>query len=372
MVSRKHGWWSASILVVIATLLLAACAPAAAPAPAPAAPAANAPAAPTAAGAPAANAPAANAPAASGKVLKVGLVHPSPITDSWSGLAYAALQRVQKDLGAQIANVQVAEPAGYEKAFSDFGSQGYDIVIAHGYQYNDAAAKVAPQFPKTYYVVVNGSSVGPNLTGIDTIPGYVEVMYAIGMVAGKVSKTHKCTAFSLEMPATKLPMVAFQKGFETVPGNSCSLVILNDQNDVGAAKEAALQAMSNGADIITANANLAGSGVWQAVAAQGGDKVFAVGTVGDVNSQAPKNMLLSATQDLPYSIFNVVKAIANGTIKPGSSASLRLENPGDELAYPIAWNDGIDPKVLTPALKAEIQDNLNKIKSGELKVPQIQ
>ena len=129
------------------------------------------------------------------------------------------------------------------------------------------------------------------------------------MVAGKISKTHKCAEFTLEMPATKLPLLGFQKGFESVPGNTCSIVTLNDQNDVGAAKEAALQAMSSGADILTANANLAGTGVWQAVAAQGGDKVFAVGTVGDVNSQAPKNMLLSAAQDVPFSIFNAVKAI---------------------------------------------------------------
>ena len=97
--------------------------------------------------------------------------------------------------------------------------------------------------------------------------------------------------------------------------------------------------------------------------------MFAVGTVGDVNSQAPKNMLFSATQDAPTSIFNVVKAIKEGTIKPGSSSALRLENPGDELAYPIAYNSGIDPTVFTPELKAEFEGMLKKIKSGEIKVP---
>jgi basic membrane protein A and related proteins len=353
----KRILWALISLVVLASLLGACVAAPAAPAPA-AAPAAAA-----------TNAPAAAAPA---KPFKVGLVHPSPITDSWSGLAWAGLKQAEKDLGAQIANVQVAEPAGYEKAFSDFGAQGYDVVIGHGYQYNDAAAKVAPQFPNTYYVVVNGSAVGPNLTGINTIPGYVEMMYAIGMAAGKMSKTHQCAAFTLELPATKLPMLGFTKGFESVQGNKCSLVTLNDQNDVGAAKEATLQAMSNGADIITANANLAGSGVWQAVAAQGGDKVFAVGTVGDVNSQAPKNMLLSAAQDVPTSIFNAVKAIKTKTIKPGSAIELKLENPGDDAAYPIVWNPDISSSVMTPAVKAEIQANIDKIKSGALKVPAVQ
>ncbi len=365
MVLRKHNWLFASVFLVILSLLMAACVPAPAAAPA------GAPAATTA---PAAAAPVAAAPttaAAAGKPFKVGLIHPSPITDSWSGLAYAALKRIEKEMGAQIAEVQVGEPAGHEKAFADFGSQGYDVVIAHGYEYNDAAAKVAPQFPKTYFVVVNGSSVGPNLTGINTIPGYVQTMYAIGMAAGKLSKTHKCAAFTLELPATRLPMVGFQKGFESVPGNTCSLVTLNSGNDVGAAKEAALQAMQGGADIITANADLAGSGVWQAVAAQGADKVFAVGTVGDVNDQAPKNMLLSAAQDVPTSIFETVKAIHDGTLKPGSSAELRLDR-GDDAAYPLVWNPAIDPKVVTPEFKAAVQDNINKIKSGDIKVPGVE
>ena len=340
------------VVIVAASLALAACA-----APAPAAPAAtSAPAATT-------------APAA--KAFKVGLVHPSPITDSWSGLAYAAQQRAEKELGAQIANVQVGEPAGYEKAFSDFGSQGYDVVIGHGYQYDDAAAKVAPQFPNTYYVIVNGSSVGPNLTGINTIPGYNQMTYAAGMVAGKMSKTHKCAAFALELPATKEPMQSFVAGFETVAGNKCSLVVLNDQNDVGAAKEAALQAMAGGADILTANANLAGSGVWQAVAEKGADKVFAVGTVSDVNSQAPKNMLFSLAQDVPTSIFTAVKSIKEKTIKPGSAVILRLDN-GDEAAYPIVFNPDLDPAVMTAALKAELQANIDQIKSGALKVPGVQ
>jgi len=343
------------VVIVAASLALAACA-----APAPAAPAA-----PAATSAPAAT----TAPAA--KAFKVGLVHPSPITDSWSGLAYAAQQRAEKELGAEIANVQVGEPAGYEKAFSDFGSQGYDVVIGHGYQYDDAAAKVAPQFPNTYYVIVNGSSVGPNLTGINTIPGYIQTMYAAGMVAGKISKTHKCAAFTLELPATKLPNEGFIAGFESVPGNKCSLVTLNDQNDVGAAKEAALQAMAGGADILSANANLAGSGVWQAVAEQGGDKVFAVGTVGDVNSQAPKNMLFSLTQDVPTSIFTALKSIKEKTIKPGSAISLRLDN-GDAAAYPIVFNPDIDPAVLTAAMKAELQANMDQIASGAIKVPGVQ
>lgn len=353
MTSPTRRFSIALLLVVVASLVLSACAPAAAPT-------ASAP-----------TAVSTTASAAEAKPLRIGLVHPSPITDSWSGLAWTGLKKAEAELGAEITNVQVGEPAGFEKAFSDFGAQGYDIVVGHGFQYNDAAAKVASQFPNTYFVIMNGSSTAQNLTGINTIPGFVQTMYVLGMAAGKISKTKQCAAFTLEMPATKLPNQGFVAGFESITGNKCSLVTLTDQNDVGAAKEAALQAMNNGADILTANANLAGSGVWQAVKDAGADKVFAVGAVADVNDQAPNNMLLSAAQDVPTSIFNAIKAIRDGTIERGSGIELRYENPGDEAAYPLVWNPNVSASVMTPELRAEIESNLKKIQTGELKVPEL-
>ena len=41
------------------------------------------------------------------------------------------------------ANVEVGDPAGYEKAFSDFASQGYTLVIGHGFQFGEPATATA-------------------------------------------------------------------------------------------------------------------------------------------------------------------------------------------------------------------------------------
>ena len=223
----KSRLWSVLVLVIGLALVLSACT-----AVAPAAPAAqeSGPAAPAA--------------------LKVGLIHPSPITDAWSGVAYAALERMQKELGAEIANVEVADPAGYEKAFSDFASQGYNLVIGHGFQYQDAAAKVSPDFPATFFTTVGGNKSTANFAPIDLVPGYKQALYATGVMAGQLSKTKKAAGFTLELPATKVPLEGFQAGFESIPGNEFSMIILKDGNDVGAGKEAALQAMASGADIL--------------------------------------------------------------------------------------------------------------------------
>lgn len=88
MAPRNPRFAITVFIVIIAALTLSACAPAA---PAPAA-------APT------------SAPAAAAQPFKIGLVHPSPITDSWSGFAWAGLKRAESELGAQIAKPCATSP----------------------------------------------------------------------------------------------------------------------------------------------------------------------------------------------------------------------------------------------------------------------
>lgn len=309
-------------------------------------------------------APAENAPAA----FKVGLVHPSPVTDAWSGQAYAAIERMRDELGAEIANVEVGDPAGYEKAFSDFASQGYTLVIGHGFQYQDAAEKVSRDFPNTYFTTVGGFKSTANYAPIDLVPGYMQALYAMGVMAAQVSKTGQAAGFTLENPATKLPLEGFRQGFESIPGHTFSMIVLRDGNDVGAGKEAALQAIANGADILIANANLAGDGVLQAVAEQGGDRVFAIGTIGNQNSKAPQNVLASALLNIPQALFAVAKSAKEGTFEGGH---VRAFTVNDEGVYQFVYNEEL-ADIVTPELRALVDETIAKLKAGEItvKMPQ--
>jgi basic membrane lipoprotein Med (substrate-binding protein (PBP1-ABC) superfamily) len=313
------------------------------------------------------NAPAAapaesDAPATA--AFKVGLVHPSPVTDAWSGQAYAAIERMRDELGAEIANVEVGDPAGYEKAFSDFASQGYTLVIGHGFQYQDAAEKVSPDFPDTYFTTVGGAKTTANYAPIDLVPGYMQALYAMGVMAAQVSETGQAAGFTLENPATKLPLEGFRQGFESVPGHTFSMIVLRDGNDVGAGKEAALQAMAGGADILIANANLAGDGVLQAVAEQGGDSVFAVGTIGDQNSKAPQNILASAPLNIPQALFAVAQAAKDGTFE---GSQVRAFTVNDEGVYQFVYNEEL-ASIVTPELQALVDETIAKLKAGEITV----
>src|SRR5688500_18998178 len=99
--------------------------------------------------------------------FKVALLTPGPISDqSWNGGAYQGLLRIRDSLGASISHIQTKTPAEFEEQFRQYGSQGYDLVFGHGFEFQDAAKRVGPDHPRTIFVVTSASSVGENIAGI--------------------------------------------------------------------------------------------------------------------------------------------------------------------------------------------------------------
>src|SRR3954462_6547837 len=86
--------------------------------------------------------------------FKVALLTPGPISDqSWNGGAYQGLLRIRDSLHASISHIQTATPADFEENFRQYGSQGYRLVFGHGFEFQDAAKRVGPDYPQTVYVV---------------------------------------------------------------------------------------------------------------------------------------------------------------------------------------------------------------------------
>src|SRR4051812_37076133 len=98
--------------------------------------------------------------------FKVALLTPGAISDqSWNGGAYQGLLRIRDSLGAQISHIQTKTPAEFEEQFRQYGAQGYDLVLGHGFEFQDAAKRVGPDFPRTIFVTTSGSTSGRNVAG---------------------------------------------------------------------------------------------------------------------------------------------------------------------------------------------------------------
>ena len=88
--------------------------------------------------------------ARSDTAFKVALLTPGPISDqSWNAGAYRGLLRIRDSLGAQVSHIQTKTPAEFEENFRQYGAAGYNLVFGHGFEFQDAAKRVAPEFPRT-------------------------------------------------------------------------------------------------------------------------------------------------------------------------------------------------------------------------------
>lgn len=248
--------------------------------------------------------------------FKVALLTPGPISDqSWNAGAYEGLVHIRDSLGAEISHIQTRTPADFEENFRQYGVQGYRLVFGHGYEFQDAARRVAPEFPKTIYVTTSGTATGPNLASMAF--GFADASYLAGMLAASVSSTGKLGAIGgTELPPVVESFRAFEQGARAVnPQVKVITSYIGNWDDVSAGKEQALAQLSRGVDVIFQNADAAGLGVFQAAKERA--NTFVIGSNSNQNSVAPGVTLGSVVIDLPLAFLTIAREIKAGTFSPG-------------------------------------------------------
>ena len=127
---------------------------------------------------------------------------------------------------------------------------------------------MAPDFPDTVFITTSGNTVRPNVAPLRFM--LEEATYLEGMLAAAMSKTGKAGAVGgMEIPSVKSTIIAFEAGAKAVkPDFQVVTSYVGNWDDVGAAKEAALALVQQGADFLFHNADAAGLGVFQAAQEQ--------------------------------------------------------------------------------------------------------
>lgn len=286
--------------------------------------------------------------AAAGAPFRVALLTPGPISDqSWNGGAYQGLMRIKDSLGATVSHIQTKTPAEFEEQFRQYGSQGYNLVFGHGFEFQDAAKRVGPDFPKTIFVTTSGSTSGANVAGIEF--GFADASYLAGMVAGAMTRSNVLGVIGgTELPPVKESFAAFEEGAKSVnPKVRILLSYIGNWDDVSAGKEQALAQIGRGADVIFQNADNAGLGVFQA--ARESKKTLVVGSNSNQNAVAPEVTIGSVVIDLPHAFITVAREVKEGRFTPrvirlGASSNVvtLVLNPALEARIPRATRHLVD------------------------------
>jgi basic membrane protein A and related proteins len=251
----------------------------------------------------------------SAPVFKVALLTPGPISDqSWNGGAYQGLMRIRDSLGAKVSHIQTKTPAEFEEQFRQYGSQGYDLVFGHGFEFQDAAKRVGPDFPKTFYVITSASSTGPNVAGIEF--AFADASYLAGILAGSMTRSNVIGVIGgTELPPVKESFAAFTRGAKSVnPKVSVLTSYIGNWDDVSAGREQALAQIGRNADILFQNADAAGLGIFQA--ARETKKALVFGSNSNQNTVAPEITVASVVIDLPHAFLTVAREVKARTFKP--------------------------------------------------------
>ena len=308
--------------------------------------------------------------AASGKpadstAFKVALLTPGPISDhAWNAGAYQGLLRIRDSMAAHISHIQVKTPADFEENFRAYGAQGYNLVFGHGFEFQDAASRVGPEYPHTIYITTSGNRSGPNVAPM--IFGFEEPSYLAGIIAGTLSRSRIVGVIGgTDLPPVKSSFLAFTAGVHAVdPRVTVLTSYIGNWDDASAGKEQALAQIQRGADFIFQNADAAGLGIFQAAKESKGIYVF--GANSDQSSVAPGVVIASVVIDLPHAFLTVARQVKARTFKPGI---LYLGTGSDVTKLVI--NPALE-SLITPALQARLDSTRQAILDGRLHPPRIE
>ncbi|WP_445634962.1 BMP family protein [Nostoc sp. DSM 114161] len=259
-----------------------------------------------------------------GEAFKMAIALPGVITDkAWNQSGYEGVNLAKQKLGGDIAYVEQVAQADQTETLTDFARKGYSIVFAHGGQFDAAVEQVAPQFPNTFFVAVNGSIKGDNIAAlrIDHLQG----SYLCGIIGASLTKSNKLAYIAgQEFEATQQELRGFELGAKSVkPNIQISSTFTGDWNDVAKGKEATLALISAGADVIYQWLDNASAAVLQTASDKG---VYAFGNTQDQLDVAPKAVLTSAVKRLDIAIAYLAELAKQKQLK-GQIYTIGLERP---------------------------------------------
>ena len=300
--------------------------------------------------------------------FKVAMLLPGSISDAgWNALAYEGLKAIEKQLGAEISHAETRTPTDQEEQFRAYALDGYHMVFGHGYEFQDPAKAVAPDFPETIFITSSGGTITDNISPVNF--RVEQAAYLLGMIAGMMTDTNKLGVMGGQnIPSVNSTFMAFEGGAKSVnPEVKVSWVYVGNWEDIGKGKELALAQINEGVDFIFPNADAAGLGAFEAaeIAQKEGKTVYTFGANRDKSDISPTTVIANAVIT-PNAFVKIAEIIKNGEFKPQIYTFSMLTDEAITLTYNPALKDKVPE-----AVQKAVEDAKAKILAGELKVPQI-
>jgi basic membrane protein A len=278
------------------------------------------------------------------------------------GVANGA-DKFTKETGIKYSGFETTNETQIEQAHRKYAQKGLSPIIGVGFDQGDAVAKVAKEFPKTKFTIIDSVVDAPNVQSV--LFKEDEGSFLVGMIAAMASKSGKVGFIGgMDIPLIRKFACGYEQGAkyanpkvdvqQTMTGTTPAA-----WNDPSRGGELAKSQFDNGADVIFAAAGGTGSGVYQAAVDNG---KLAIGVDSNQNYLHPGTMLTSMVKHVDVAAYDSFKAAKAGTWKAGIT-TLGLKEGGVDYAY-----DKYNEKLVTPEIKAKVDQAKADIIAGKIKV----
>src|SRR5580658_3920131 len=160
---------------------------------------------------------AATAVAAQAAEFKVGLVLDRGGKDdkSFNASAYQGGQEAKKKLGIFLKYVEASDDNAFEPQLRAFAQRDFDLIIGIGFAQKEAIKKVAAQFPKKHFAIVDAQVDAPNVRCL--MFEEHEGAYLMGAIAAMTSKTGKIGFLGgMDIPLIRRFAMAYEAGAKEI------------------------------------------------------------------------------------------------------------------------------------------------------------
>jgi basic membrane protein A len=277
---------------------------------------------------------------------------------SFNQAGYNGAEKWKKESGKNYMEFEIANPAQREQAQRRMAERGANPIVGIGFSQGSAAEKVAKDFPRTQFVVIDAEVKLPNVQSI--VFKEHEGSFLVGVMAAMASKSGKLGFVGgMDIPLIRKFACGYEQGARYA--NPKAEVTTNMTgttpqawNDPARGAELAKSQFASGVDVVFAAAGGTGLGVYQAAKDAG---KLAIGVDSNQNHLHPGTMLTSMVKRVDVAVYTAFK-----TVTPGMT-SLGLKEGGVDVAI-----DENNARLVTPEMKKRVDAARADIISGKIKV----
>ena len=280
---------------------------------------------------------------------------------SFNEAAYNGAQKWAAETGGTYKELEMQSAAQRVQFARRMAESGANPIVVMGFQNMSTLEEVAPDYPDTSFVLIDGVVDAPNVRSV--LFTEHEGSYLVGMLAAMASKTGTVSFVGgMDIPLITAFACGYAQGAKAV--NPAINVIVNYTGDTPAAwndpvkgGEIAKAQISQKSDVVFAAAGGTGLGVLQAAADAG---VLSIGVDSNQNHLHPGKVLTSMLKRVDNAVYQAFK---DG---PGLTTGIVvMDLKADGVGYALDDNNAA---LITDEMKAKAEEARAAITSGALKV----